>query len=67
MRLFVLASKLYVEASVAIAGTFDKWVTDLRLTSAELMSGVLDIRIQADSVNAGSGNNTRDPRRLSLR
>ena len=44
-----------MKASVAIAGTFDKWVADLTLTSAELTSAVLDIRIQADSVNTGSG------------
>jgi len=44
-----------VKASVAIAGTFDKWVADLTLTSAELTSAVLDISIQADSVNTGSG------------
>jgi polyisoprenoid-binding protein YceI len=47
--------KFNVKASVAIAGTFDKWVADLTLTSAELTSAVLDIRIQADSVNTGSG------------
>jgi polyisoprenoid-binding protein YceI len=47
--------KFNVKASVAIAGTFDKWVADLTLTSAELTSAVLDISIQADSVNTGSG------------
>jgi polyisoprenoid-binding protein YceI len=47
--------KFNVKASVAIAGNFDKWVADLTLTSAELTSAVLDIRIQADSVNTGSG------------
>jgi polyisoprenoid-binding protein YceI len=47
--------KFNVKASVAIAGTFDKLVADLTLTSAELTSAVLDIRIQADSVNTGSG------------
>jgi len=44
-----------VKASVAIAGTFEKWVAYLTLTSAQLTSTVLDIRIQADSVNTGSG------------
>ena len=44
-----------MKASVAIAGTFDKWVAYLTLTSAQLTSAVLDIRIQADSVNTGSG------------
>ena len=47
--------KFNVKASVAIAGTLDKWVADLTLTSAELTSAVLDISIQADSVNTGSG------------
>src|SRR6185295_3020546 len=47
--------KFNVKASVAKAGTFDKWVADLTLTSAELTSAVLDISIQADSVNTGSG------------
>ena len=47
--------KFNVKASVAIAGTFDKWVADLTLTPAELTSAVLDISIQADSVNTGSG------------
>lgn len=44
-----------MKASVAIAGTFEKWVAYLTLTSAQLTSTVLDIRIQADSVNTGSG------------
>jgi len=47
--------KFNVKASVAIAGTFEKWVAYLTLTSAQLTSTVLDIRIQADSVNTGSG------------
>jgi polyisoprenoid-binding protein YceI len=47
--------KFSVKASVAIGGTFDKWVANVTLTSAELTSAVLDIKIQADSVNTGSG------------
>jgi polyisoprenoid-binding protein YceI len=44
-----------VSASVAIAGTFDKWDASLTFTSPELMSSILDIKIQAASVNTGSG------------
>jgi polyisoprenoid-binding protein YceI len=47
--------KFNVKASVAIAGTFDKWDASLTFTSPDLMSAVLDIKIQADSVNTGSG------------
>jgi polyisoprenoid-binding protein YceI len=47
--------KFTVKASVAIAGTFDKWDTTLTLTSPELTTAVLDIKIQADSVHTGSG------------
>jgi polyisoprenoid-binding protein YceI len=47
--------KFSVSASVAIAGTFDKWDATMTFTSSELSTGVLDIKIQADSVNTGSG------------
>jgi polyisoprenoid-binding protein YceI len=47
--------KFDVEASVAIAGIFDKWDATLTFTSADVSSGVLDIKIQADSVDTGSG------------
>jgi polyisoprenoid-binding protein YceI len=47
--------KFNVKASVQIAGTFDKWNASITLTSAEVTSAVLDIKIQADSVNTGSG------------
>jgi polyisoprenoid-binding protein YceI len=47
--------KFNVKASVAIAGTFDKWDASLTFTSPELATGVLDIKIQAASVNSGSG------------
>jgi polyisoprenoid-binding protein YceI len=47
--------KFNVKASVQIAGTFDKWNASITLTSTELTSAVLDIKIQADSVNTGSG------------
>jgi polyisoprenoid-binding protein YceI len=47
--------KFDVEASVAIAGTFNKWDATLTFTSTDVTTGVLDIKIQADSVDTGSG------------
>ncbi len=44
-----------VKASVAIAGKFDKWEATLTFPSTDPTSGVLDIKIQAASVNTGSG------------
>jgi polyisoprenoid-binding protein YceI len=45
----------YVKSSVAINGNFDKWDATLTFTSPDATTGVLDIKIQADSVNTGSG------------
>ena len=47
--------KFAVKASVAINGTFDKWDATLTFTSTDVTTGVLEIKIQADSVNTGSG------------
>ena len=47
--------KFNVKASVAIAGTFDKWDASVTFTSPDLTTAVLDIKIQAASVNSGSG------------
>ena len=47
--------KFDVEASVNIEGTFDKWNATLTFTSTDVTTGVLDIEIQADSVDTGSG------------
>jgi polyisoprenoid-binding protein YceI len=47
--------KFHVSASVAIDGTFDKWDATATMTSPDVETGVLDIRIQAASVNTGSG------------
>src|SRR5271168_2275730 len=44
-----------VKASVAIAGKFDKWDATLTFTSPDVTTGVLDLKVQADSVNTGSG------------
>jgi polyisoprenoid-binding protein YceI len=47
--------KFAVKASVPIDGTFEKWDATLTYTSAAVESGVLDVKIQAASVNTGSG------------
>jgi polyisoprenoid-binding protein YceI len=49
------AVKFDVEASVAIKGTFDKWDASLTFTSPDLATAVLEIKIQAASVETGSG------------
>lgn len=47
--------KFFVKASVALEGKFDKWDASLTFTSPDVTTGVLDIKIQAASVNSGSG------------
>ena len=47
--------KFNVEASVAIKGSFDKWDAALTFTSPDLSTGVLEIKIQAATVDTGSG------------
>jgi polyisoprenoid-binding protein YceI len=47
--------KFDVKASVAIAGKFDKWDATLIFTSPDETTGSLEIKIQSDSVNTGSG------------
>ena len=47
--------KFDVKASVAINGTFDKWDATLTFATPDINTGVLDIKIQADSVDTGSG------------
>jgi polyisoprenoid-binding protein YceI len=47
--------KFGVESSVPIKGTFDKWDASMKFSSADVRSGVLDIEIEADSVDTGSG------------
>jgi polyisoprenoid-binding protein YceI len=44
-----------VKASVAIAGKFDKWDATLTFTSTDITAGVLDLKVQAASVDTGSG------------
>ncbi len=43
-----------VKASVAVEGKFDKWDAALTYPSADVTTGVLDIKIQAATVNTGS-------------
>jgi len=47
--------KFFVKASVAIQGNFSKWDANLTFTSPDISTGVLDIKIAADTVNTGSG------------
>jgi len=47
--------KFHVKASVAIDGTFDKWDATATMTSPDVETGVLDIKMEAASVNTGSG------------
>jgi polyisoprenoid-binding protein YceI len=47
--------KFDVQASVAINGTFDKWNATLTFASPDVSTGVLDVKIQAATVDTGSG------------
>ena len=44
-----------VKASVAINGKFEKWDATLTFPSTDVTTGVLDIKIQAESIDTGSG------------
>jgi len=44
-----------VKASVAIQGKFDKWKATLTFASTDVSTCVLDVEIEADSVDTGSG------------
>jgi polyisoprenoid-binding protein YceI len=48
------AIKFGVDSSVSIKGSFDKWDASMKFSSSDVRSGVLDVEIQADSVNTGS-------------
>jgi polyisoprenoid-binding protein YceI len=43
------------KASVPIKGRFDKWTSSLTFTSPDLSTGVFEIKVDAASVNTGSG------------
>jgi polyisoprenoid-binding protein YceI len=45
----------FVKSSVALTGKFDKWDATLTFTSPELSTGVVDLKIQAGTVDTGSG------------
>jgi polyisoprenoid-binding protein YceI len=47
--------KFFVKASVALEGDFKVWNASLKYTSPAVSTGVLSIKIQADSVDTGSG------------
>lgn len=47
--------KFHVKSSTTIAGKFDKWDAKLTFTSPDETTGVLEIKIDAASVDTGSG------------
>ena len=47
--------KFHVKSSVTIAGKFDKWDASLTFLSPDATTGTLVIKIEADSVDTGSG------------
>jgi polyisoprenoid-binding protein YceI len=47
--------KFDVESSVPIKGAFSQWVASLTFKPTDVRTGVLEIKIQADSVDTGSG------------
>jgi polyisoprenoid-binding protein YceI len=49
------AIRFSVKASVTITGKFDKWDATLTFASPHVETGVLDIKIQAASVDTGNG------------
>ena len=49
----------HVKSSVKIAGKFDKWDATLTFTSPDETTGVLEVKIQAASVDTGSGMKNR--------
>ena len=47
--------KFSIKASVQLVGTFEKWHSTLVFASTDISTGVLDVKIEADSVHTGSG------------
>jgi polyisoprenoid-binding protein YceI len=47
--------KFFVSASMSVSGTFKTWDATLAFASTDASTGVLDIKIQAGSVDTGSG------------
>ena len=48
------AIQFSVKASVALEGAFDKWDATLTFSSTDASTGVLDVKVQANSVDTGS-------------
>ena len=46
--------KFGVDSSVSIKGVFEKWDASIKFSSRDIRSAVLDIEIEAESVNTGS-------------
>ena len=46
--------KFGVESSVSIKGTFERWDASIKFSSRDVTSAVLDLEIEAGSVNTGS-------------
>ena len=46
--------KFGVDSSVSIKGIFEKWNASIKFSSRDVRDAVLDIEIEADSVNTGS-------------
>lgn len=44
----------HVDASVSLTGAFERWVASLKFGTPRVESGILEIIVQAASVNAGS-------------
>ena len=49
------AVTFHVKASVPLQGRFDKWKASLTFTSPDVSTGVFDLKVDANSVNTGSG------------
>jgi polyisoprenoid-binding protein YceI len=47
--------KFFVKSSVAITGKFNQWDATLTFSSPDVETGVLDLKVQAASVDTGSG------------
>jgi polyisoprenoid-binding protein YceI len=43
------------KASVPISGRFDKWTSSLTFTSPDVSTGVFEVKVDANSVDTGSG------------
>jgi polyisoprenoid-binding protein YceI len=52
---FVITPETSTITFFALQGNFEKWDATLTFSSPDVSTGVLDVKIQADSVNTGSG------------